>query len=112
MSVVDDYLSKLSEPEKAALERVRQIVHTMVPEAEEYISYGMPAFKYKGKYLVGFCEFKAHLSLFPTSGPIEALKEKLKGFKVSKGTIQFTLEHPLPESLIKDIILHRVADID
>lgn len=111
MSKVDDYLAKISSPQKDELERVRQIVKQSCPEAEETISYGMPAFKYVGKYLVGFAAFKNHMSLFPTPGPIAALKDKLKSFNTSKGTIQFTTENPLPESLIKEIIKHRINNI-
>ena len=71
----------------------------------------MPGFKYNGKYLVAFSIFKDHLSLFPTSGPIESLKDKLADFKTSKGGIQFTPQKPIPESLIKEILLTRVAEI-
>src|SRR5215831_1299714 len=98
MSLIDEYLMQLGVPERAALERIRRIVHETVPEAEEVIGYGMPGFKYRGKYLVGFSAFKNHLSLFPASGPVEAFKEQLRDFNLSKGTVQFTLEKPLPES--------------
>ncbi|HEY1074919.1 MAG TPA: DUF1801 domain-containing protein [Patescibacteria group bacterium] len=111
MSIIDTYLEKVSEPEKIALERVRKIIKKTVPDAEESISYGMPAFKYKKKYLVAFCEFKDHMSLFPGSEAIEKFKAKLEGYKLSKGTIQFTLEHPLSETLIREIVLSRVDDI-
>ena len=111
MSVIDEYLKDVGGPQRGELERIRKIVQQIVPEAEEVISYGMPGFKYKGKYLVGFSAFKDHLSLFPTNGPIETLKDKLAGFTLAKGTIQFTPEHPIPEALIKEILLVRVAAI-
>lgn len=111
MSVVDDYLIKVDAPQRAALERVRAIVKQAVPEAEEVISYGMPGFKYKKKYLFGYAEFKDHLSLFPTATPVEALKEKLGGFELSKGTVQFTVEHPVPEDIIKELVSVRVNAI-
>lgn len=111
MPVIDEYLDKIDAPQKTELQRVRSIIKKTVPEAEEVISYGMPVFKYKGRYLVGFSPFKAHMSLFPGSGAVEALKDKLAGYTVSKGTIQFTLDHPLPEPLIKEIVLNRLADI-
>src|SRR4051812_25778834 len=111
MSVIDEYLDNVSAPQRAELERIRRIVQETVPEAEELISYGMPGFKYQGKYLVGFAAFKDHLSLFPTSRPVEVFEDKLKGFQISKGTIQFTEENPIPEHLIKEILLSRVADI-
>lgn len=112
MSVVDDYLARIDAPKRTALARIRKIVRRVVPEAEEVISYGMPAFKYKGKYLVGFNVFKDHMSLFPASGPIAALQSKLADFKLAKGTIQFTLEHQIPASTIEAIVRHRMADIE
>ena len=112
MSAVDDYLLGLEAPERAELERVRNIVKTTVPEAVESIGYGMPAFKYKGKPLFYYAAFTNHLSVFPTSGPTEELKDKLVGYKVSKGTVQFTLDKPLPESLIIDMLQSRLADIN
>ena len=111
MSIIDEHLDKLNDPEKAELQRIRQIVREIVPDAEEVISYGMPGFKYRGKYLVGFAAFKDHLSLFPTSGPIEELQAKLAGFYLAKGTIQFTVNKPIPESLIKELLLCRVRMI-
>ena len=104
MSVVDDYLKRFPEPQRAELERIRQIVKQVVPEAEEVISYGVPGFKYKGKYLITFAAFKDHLSVFPGSEAIAALKDRLEGYKTSKGTVQFTLDNPLPDPLVKDMV--------
>lgn len=112
MTVIDDYFEKISYKESAELERIRRIVKTTIPEAEEVVSYGMPGFKYKGKYLIGFYTFKNHLSLFPTAKPINSLKSKLNNFKLSKGTIQFTLDNTIPESIIRKLILYRIDDID
>jgi uncharacterized protein YdhG (YjbR/CyaY superfamily) len=111
MSVIDEYLKNVSTSQRDELERVRQIVKQTVPGAEEVMSYGMPAFKYNGQYLIAFAAFKNHSSIFPTSGPVEAMKEKLSGFKFSKGTIQFTTENQIPESTIKEIVAHRFASI-
>lgn len=108
---MDDYLATVSPSQRAELERIRGIVKQVAPDAEELISYGLPAFKYNKRPLLYFGAFKNHMSLFPTSGPTKALKDKLKDFTVSKGTIQFTLEKPLPESLIKEIVQHRLAAI-
>lgn len=111
MSAIDDYLDKVPLPQRIELERIRVVVKDVVPDAVESISYGMPAFKYKDKPLVYFAAFKNHLSLFPTSGPTEALKEQLKDFTVSKGTIQFTTDKPIPESLIREILQVRLDHI-
>lgn len=112
MNAVDEYLAHVPEPKRIELERIRTFVKQLVPEAEESISYMMPAFKYKNKPLIYYAAFKNHLSVFPTSGPTEILKDKLKDFTVTKGTIQFTLEHPLSDGLLKDIVLTRVTEID
>jgi uncharacterized protein YdhG (YjbR/CyaY superfamily) len=103
MSVVDDYLKRVSEPQRAELERIRKIIKQTVPEAEEVISYGVPGFKYKGKYLITFAAFKDHLSLFPGSAPIAAMKNSLSEYKTSKGTVQFTLEKSMSAALIKEM---------
>ena len=73
MNKIDEYLHNLAQPERNALECIRQIVREMVPNAEEVISYGIPGFKYNDKYLLGFAAFKNHLSLFPTSGPTDGV---------------------------------------
>lgn len=112
MSVIDDYLARLPAPHRAALERIRQIVKRDIPDVEEVISYGMPAFKYKHHYLIGFNAFRDHLSLFPTGAPVEVLKGKLTDYKISKGTIQFTLDKPLPEELIIELVRVRQEAIN
>jgi uncharacterized protein YdhG (YjbR/CyaY superfamily) len=83
-----------------------------VPEATESISYAIPTFKYKNQPLLYYAAFKDHMSLFPTPGPAEQLDEKLADYKVSKGTIKFTLENPLSDLLITDIVHARLAEID
>lgn len=104
MTVIDNYLKDVPEPQKAALERVRKIVKQTVPEAEEVITYGVPGFKYKGKYLIAFASYKDHLSIFPGSAPIETMRSELANYKLSKGTVQFTLDNPMPETTLKEII--------
>lgn len=112
MSVITDYLETVPVAQKAELVKIYEIVKRVVPEAEESISYGMPAFKYKGKPLVYFSAFKNHMSLFPTAGPSEILKDRLVGYKISKGTIQFTVDKPLPEPVIEEIVRIRMAAIE
>ncbi len=112
MTAIDTYLENIDSAQRAQLERIRAITKKAIPTAEEKISYGMPTMTYKGKNLLHFAAFKDHMSLFPTSGPTEELAAKLKDYKTAKGTIQFTLEKPLPENLILEIINLRVRDID
>lgn len=110
MSAVDEYFEKANPAQQAELQRVRQIIRREVPEVEEVISYGMPGFKYKGQSVVWVGAFKDHMSLFP--GPVtKELAKKLTEFKMRKGTIQFTIEHPLPEALIVEIVQSRLAEI-
>lgn len=109
---VDDYLAQTPPPQRAALERIRDTVKSLVPEAEESISYMMPAFKYNGKPLLYYAAFKHHLSVFPTAGPATTLAAKLKDFETTKGTIKFTLDHPLSTELIAEIIETRKSEIE
>lgn len=104
MSVIDDYFSSLSPSQKEALDHIRQLIKRMYPDVQETIGYGMPVMKLNGKYLLGFSAFKDHLSVFPGSYPVEQLKDQLKEFKTSKGTVQFTLEKPLSDDLLTQII--------
>ena len=112
MTVVDDYLEAVEEPQKSELERIRRIIKQLVPDAEEVITYGMPGFKYKKKYLISFGAFKNHMSVFPGATPVDTLASQLAGYKLSKGTIQVTLEKPLPSKLLQDIVLLCKARID
>ena len=111
MSVIDDYFKGINTAQRNEFERIRKIVKKVAPEAEEVISYGMPAFKYKDKYLIGFAVFKNHSSLFPTSEPIRVLKDELGDSATSKGAIQFTLDKPLPESIITKLVEVRLKQI-
>jgi len=111
MSVIDEYLVGIDPDQRAALERVRTIAKTVVPDADETIGYGMPVLKYNKKYLIGFSAFKNHMSIFPGSEAIATMQSQLKDFKTAKGTIQFTLENPLPEKLIKEIVTDCLKNI-
>ena len=112
MAEIDDHLKKVSSPQKEELERIRKIVKSCVPNAEEVVSYGMPGFKYKDKYLITFAAFKNHMSLFPTSEPVEALKEKLTKFDITKGTIKFSVDNQIPEDIIRQLIRIRLKAIN
>ena len=105
----DEYLAGVPEPARGALNKIRAAIRSAVPpEATEAISYGIPAFKYKGT-LVWFAAFSNHCSLFPTASVIEAFKNELKGFSTSKGTIHFPTDKPLPTALVKKLVKARVA---
>jgi uncharacterized protein YdhG (YjbR/CyaY superfamily) len=107
---VDTYLAVQPENIRLALEKMRGIIKTAAPDAEEVISYGMPAYKYHGM-LVYFAGFKNHYSLFPgNASMIAEMADELKGYKTSKGTIQFALDKPMPVSLIKKIVKARMKE--
>src|SRR3954470_12652849 len=92
---MDEYLADLPAERKTALERVRGVVARVVPDAEEGRSYGVPAFIYAGRPLLGFSAAKKHLSIFPFSpAAIEAVRERLDGFDLAKGTIRFSPTGP------------------
>lgn len=106
---VASYLAKVPKPARSAFTKLRAIVRSAVPpDATEGISYGILAFRQK-KVLLWLGAFSSHCSLFPTAEIIQDFKDHLKGYTVSKGTIQFPLDKPLPATLIKDIVKARVA---
>ena len=108
-SSVDEYLSAVPvDAFRNSLQRLREIIREEAPEAQECISYGMPGYKLNG-YLIGFAAFKNHCSLFP-GGTAMNFVDKLNGFKMAKGTIQFTPARPIPEDLIREIVRARIAD--
>ncbi|HUI42697.1 MAG TPA: DUF1801 domain-containing protein [Terriglobia bacterium] len=107
---VDEYLAGVPEPARTTLNKVRAAIRSAVPpEATETISYGIPAFKYKG-VLVWYAAFSDHCSLFPTASVIAAFKNELKGYSTSKGTIHFPVDQPLPATLLKKLVKARLAE--
>lgn len=108
---VDAYLALVPEPARTTLEKVRATIRSVVPsDATEGISYGMPAFRYKGA-LVGYAAFKGHCSLFPMQASlIDEMKDELKSYRTAKGTLQFPHEKPLPATLLKKMVKLRVAE--
>jgi uncharacterized protein YdhG (YjbR/CyaY superfamily) len=105
MTIVTEYIEKLVPAEKAFFSHLRQLVYEVVPEAEDSFSYGIPTYKYKGKYMIAFASNKKFLSIYPGAEVISVFKKELEPFKLSKGTISFTPENPLPDALLRKIIL-------
>lgn len=107
---VEAYLAKVPEPMRAALETLRAQIRAAAPEAEEVISYQMPAFR-QGRGLVAYAAFKAHCSLFPMSvKAVDAVGGKLLAFRTSKGTLQFTPDEPIPAALVKKLVKARLVE--
>ena len=112
VSAMDDYLDGLPGEQRAAFERVRSVVTDVAPEAEEGESYGMPAYIYSGRPLLAFRAAKNHLSVFPFSPEaIEAVEGRLEGFDLSKGTIRFTPDKPVPDEVLADLVRARMGEI-
>ena len=108
---VEEYLSRLPEPARSTLDKVRTIIRSVVPaETTEIISYRIPAFK-STKVVVWYAGFTMHWSLFPTASVIEQFRDELKGYRVSKGTIQFPIDQSPPISLIKKLTRARLAQL-
>ena len=106
---IDQYLDALEEPKRATLALLRQTILDVLPEAEQGISYGVPAFKVRGKTIAGFAAFKNHLSYLPHSGSVfPQLKEQLKGYSMSTGALRFDIDHVLPAFLVERLIAVRL----
>lgn len=104
---VDEYLARVPDDARPTLEKLRQTIKAAAPQAVEVISYQMPMYKHHGM-LVAFAAFKDHCSFFPGSGVMEAFEDELKNYKISKGTIRFTVNKPLPATLIKKLVKARI----
>jgi uncharacterized protein YdhG (YjbR/CyaY superfamily) len=109
INTIDEYISKCPVEVQAILYEIRQTIKEAAPEAEEKISYQMPAFYLKGN-LVYFALCKNHIGFYPTPSGIEAFKEELSVYKGAKGSVQFPLNKPMPLELIKKIVKYRVDE--
>ena len=106
----DEFLAALEEPARSALARLRQQIRAAAPDAEEYIGYGVPAFRQHGA-LVSYGAAKAHLSFYVQSPAVmEACAADLAGFKTSKGAVAFTPDRPLSDALVAKLVKARVAE--
>src|SRR6476646_6437285 len=106
---VDKYMASLEEPKRGTLEALRRTILDIIPEAEQCISYVMPAFRVQGKVIAGFAAFKNHLSYLPHSGSVfPQLKDELKGYATSSGALRFSIDQPLPGPLVEKLIAVRL----
>lgn len=107
---IDGYLADVEEPKRSTLERLRQTILEVVPEVDEGISYGVPAFRLRGKVIAGFAAFKNHLSYLPHSGSVfPVLRDELAGYTFSTGALQFPVGTPLPKPLVEHLVRVRIA---
>ena len=113
MGEVSDYIAAIEGADRDVIERIRARAVSLVPEAVEGVSYGMPALRYRDSPLVSVISAKGHIGLYPFSPPVvSAVAGELEGYSLSKGTIRFTPEHPLPDSIVDRVILLRRDEID
>jgi uncharacterized protein YdhG (YjbR/CyaY superfamily) len=109
---IDGYLAALDEPKRSTLEVLRRSILEVLPDAEQCLSYGMPAFKIHGKTVAGFAAFKHHLSYLPHSGSVlPALRDDLAGYEMTKGSLHFAIDKPLPRRLVKKLITTRMRQL-
>jgi len=107
---IDEYVATFPKNVRDVLEEFRRVIRESAPEAEEAISYGMPAFKLNGN-LVYFAAWKNHVGFYPGgSSAVEVFKKELAPYKQSKGTVQFPYDKPIPFDLVKRIVKFRVTE--
>jgi len=105
----DDYLASVSSDKRAALQKLRKAIKAAAPNAEECISYQVPAFRLNGKFLVAYGAAANHCAFYPGS-VITHLKNDLKNYDTSKGTIRFPADKPLPATLVRKFVKLRMAE--
>jgi uncharacterized protein YdhG (YjbR/CyaY superfamily) len=109
---IDRYLAALEEPKRSTLEALRKSILEVLPDAEECISYGLPAFKVEGKVVAGFAAFKQHLSYLPHSGSVlPALGDDVARYEQTKGSLHFPIDKPLPKRLVKKLLTTRLRQL-
>ncbi len=108
---VDAYLATLEEPDRTALSELRNTIHSRLPAAEQCISYGLPAFRIRGKVIAGFGAFAHHLSYFPHSGSVlNRLQSDVGEFRGTKSALHFSAASPLPQPLVEELIEVRLSE--
>jgi uncharacterized protein YdhG (YjbR/CyaY superfamily) len=110
---IDSYLAALPQDQRTALEKIRKTIKTAAPEAVESISYGIPTFKYKGRPLIYIGAAKKHLALYgPLDSVLKAYEGDLKQYDMSKGTIRFPPDKPMPAALVKKLVKAQMKEIE
>jgi len=106
---VDEYISTVPQQVKGLLKEFRKTIQKAAPQAEEVISYNMPAFKLHGM-LVWYAAWKEHIGFYPTPSALEVFKKELLAYKGAKGSVQFPIDKPLPLNLVTKIVKYRVKE--
>jgi uncharacterized protein YdhG (YjbR/CyaY superfamily) len=107
---IDAYLATLEEPKRSTLETTRRSILAVVPDAEQCISYGMPAFRVDGKVVAGFAAFRHHLAYLPHSGAVLGdLGDDLAAYERTAGSLHFAVDEPLPDDLVRRLVEAKLA---
>jgi len=110
-TTIDEYLAGVNADHREALQKIRETVHAVAPNAEECISYGIPAFRFNGGSLVFFGAWANHCTFYPGSSTIlKKFRNELRGFQTSKGTLRFSPDKPVPVALVKKLLKARIAE--
>ena len=108
---VDEYLALIDEPKRSTLAALRRTILDLLPDAEECVSYGMPAYKVRGKTIAGFAAFKNHLSYLPHSGSVLVkLADQLESYAATKSSLHFPVDEPLPRELVRQLLQTRLIE--
>jgi uncharacterized protein YdhG (YjbR/CyaY superfamily) len=108
---IDEYLATAKPDQRRTLAKLRKTIHAVAPRVEECISYGIPAFRFNGRSLVFFGAWANHCSFYPgSSTTLKQFRDDLKGFQITKGTIRFSHDNPLPTTLVKKLIKARIRE--
>lgn len=106
------YLSAIDEPKRTTLQKLRETIAELIPEAEQGLSYQVPAFRVEGKVVAGFAAFKNHLSYLPHSGSVfSELKDELAPYQKSSGALRFAVDETLPRDIVKKLIEIRMSQL-
>lgn len=109
---IGDYLANLEEPKRTTLQKLRETILSIVPQAEQGIAYGCPALRVHGKVVAGFAAFKNHLSYLPHSGSVfKQVPDDVAAYHTSSGGLQFPVDTPLPKALVKKLIDVRLMEV-
>ena len=113
VGTIDDYLVRLEPDQRAALQHVVDVARRVAPDADEGTSYGMPALRLAGRPLLGITAAARHLSVFPFSpAVVESVAPDLTGFSLSKGTIRFSVDQPIPDEVVERVVTLRRAELE
>jgi uncharacterized protein YdhG (YjbR/CyaY superfamily) len=111
LNTIDEYVDSLPVAVRPAIEAIRETVRSAAPDAVEAISYQMPCFKWRGKYLIHFGAWKNHIGVYPIPAGTPAFQKKVAPYLAGKGTVRFPLRDPIPLDIVRDMVTLRMKEI-